>query len=438
MASLSQHPEVDSSISSVPSHARMGRLSLSMAWWAVCSAMFYIVVGASLAMAYGARNTILGMLLSVACYGLINAVISRYAIRTGLSVALFSRILFGSAGASLATLIFFSTAIYYAVFEGSVIAVALNHLYPGVSYSLAALLVVLYSVPLIFGGVQHWLDRFNGVLLPFYLFGLLAAVALSISAYGYQPQWLDFGPANPPSGGWWDCFTAYMGVWVLMMFTFDYARFGKPEDAAWHGRWNFGMPFYLVTFLLNGMAGIYLASSIPQVGALSEVTVVMAILKLMGIWGLLFVWVTQTRINTANYYLATVNMQTFFAEVFRLRASSVVWAVAVGVVVYSLMLADVFAWLLKALAWQGVFVVAWVGVALAHILGRAPLSVDEPARLNGVGIAAWMCGALLGFALMEAGGSLQSFSAPLTFVMSAGVYVMLRRRRAVSPATTAN
>lgn len=433
MASLSQHPEVDPSASSVPSHARMGRLSLSMAWWAVCSAMFYIVVGASLALAYGARNAILGMLLSVACYGLINAVISRYAIRTGLSVALFSRVLFGSAGASLATLIFFSTAIYYAVFEGSVIAVALNHLYPGVSYSLAALLVVLYSVPLIFGGVQHWLDRFNGVLLPFYLFGLLAAVALSISAYGYQPQWLDFGPANPPTGGWWDCFTAYMGVWVLMMFTFDYARFGKPEDAAWHGRWNFGMPFYLVTFLLNGMAGIYLASSIPQEGVLSEVTVVLAILKLMGIWGLLFVWVTQTRINTANYYLATLNMQAFFAEVFRLRASSLVWAVVVGAVVYALMLADVFAWLLKALAWQGVFVVAWVGVALAHILGRAPLPAGEPARLNPVGLAAWFCGALLGFGLMEAGGSLQSFSAPLTFLVSAGVYAGLRRRRMTQP-----
>ena len=433
MASLSQHPEVDSSVSSVPSHARMGRLSLSMAWWAVCSAMFYIVVGASLALAYGARNAIFGMLLSVLCYGLINAVISRYAMRTGLSVALFSRVLFGSLGASLATLIFFSTAIYYAVFEGSVIAVALNHLYPEVSYSLAALLVVLYSVPLIFGGVQHWLDRFNGVLLPFYLFGLLAAVTLSIGEYGYQPQWLDFGPAHPPAGGWWDCFSAYMGVWVLMMFTFDYARFGKPEDAAWHGRWNFGMPFYLVTFLLNGMAGIYLASSIPQDGALSEVTVVLAILKLMGLWGLLFVWVTQTRINTANYYLATVNMQAFFAEVFRLRASSLVWAVVVGAAVYALMLADVFAWLLKALAWQGVFVVAWVGVAMAHILGKAPLPAGEPARLNGVGLAAWLCGALLGFALMEAGGSLQSFSAPLTFLVSAGVYAGLRRRRIPQP-----
>ena len=73
------------------------------------------------------------------------------------------------------------------------IAVALNHLYPQLAYPLAALLVVLYSVPLILGSVQHWLDKLNGVLLPVYLGGLLVAVGLSISRYGYQPQWLDFG-----------------------------------------------------------------------------------------------------------------------------------------------------------------------------------------------------------------------------------------------------
>ena len=132
MAALSQSNQTgqDPTSVAVPSEARMGRLSLTMAWWAVCSAMFYIVVGASLALSYGTRNALIGMLLSVLSYGLVNTVLSRFAMRSGLSVALFSRLLFGSTGACLATLIFFSTAIYYAVFEGSVIAVALNHLYP--------------------------------------------------------------------------------------------------------------------------------------------------------------------------------------------------------------------------------------------------------------------------------------------------------------------
>ena len=115
MAALSQSSQTgqDPAHYPVPTEARMGRLSLTMSWWAVCSAMFYIVVGASLALSFGARNA-LSMLLSVISYGLVNSVLSRFAIRSGLSVALFSRLLFGSTGACLATLIFFSTAIYYA------------------------------------------------------------------------------------------------------------------------------------------------------------------------------------------------------------------------------------------------------------------------------------------------------------------------------------
>jgi hypothetical protein len=214
-----------------------------------------------------------------------------------------------------------------------------------------------------------------------------------------------------------------------MLFTFDYARFGKEEDAGYHGRWNFGMPFYAVTFLLNGAAGIYLVSSIPHEGALNEVSVVMAILQLMGLWGLLFVWATQTRINTANYYLATLNMQAFFAR-FGVRGAYWAWALAVGVIVYGLMLADVFAYLLKALAYQGIFVVAWVGVALAQILyGRSDVAaLERVAAFNPVGLTAWFGATAAGLALMYGGGGLGSFSAPSTVVLAFVLQAGLSRR----------
>ncbi|CAB3795202.1 purine-cytosine permease family protein [Pararobbsia alpina] len=432
LAHKAAEAEQDLSTVPIPANVRMPAFSLTMAWWAVCSAMFYIVVGATLALTYGARSALIGMVLSVLTYGVVNTIISRFAIRTGLSVALFSRVLFGSAGAALATLIFFATAIYYAVFEGSVIAVAAHTQFPALDYRWAALIVVCYSVPLVFGSVQHWLDKFNGVLLPFYLLGLLAAVGLTTHEYGYNAAWLDFGPKGAlPANGWWQCFVYYMGVWILMMFTFDYARFGRKEDSAYHGRFNFGMPFYLVTFLLNGAVGIYLVSTIPELGTLSEVSVVLALLKLMGIWGLLFVWVTQSRINTANYYLATINMQAFFQKVSGISAPKFVWALIVGVVVYILMMADVFSRILQALAYQGIFVVAWVGVALAHILstrydtlvgGEIETRDAYVPAFNPGGLTAWFAGAIVGFVLMNGPDSLQSFSAPATFVISWLVY----------------
>ncbi|SEH89348.1 purine-cytosine permease family protein [Paracoccus alkenifer] len=431
--------ELEFSDRPVPQDQRMRRMPLTMAWWSVCSAMFYLVVSATLALAYGSVNAIIGLVLSVAAYAAINAVLVRHAIRTGLSVSLFSRILLGRTGAAIATLIFFATAIYYAVFEGSVIALALQS-YAGIGYPLAALIVVVYSVVLIFGSIQNWLDKLNGVLLPFYLIGLLAAVVLAVAEYGYSDAWLNLGPeGGAKPGGWWDCFVAFMGVWILMMFTYDYARFGRSEDADYHARVNFGAPFYLVAFLLNGLVGIFLAASLPTEGGVTEVSVVLALIQLMGLAGLGFVWISQTRINTANYYLAAVNMESFALTVFRLKLPKVFWACVVGAICYVLMLADVFAYILQALAYQGIFVVAWVGIALVHILteGKAGAAQDrvsfrlrDTRAVNPAGLGAWLLAAASGLALHFADGALASFSAPVTFVAAAAAYAVLKQRDA--------
>ena len=74
-----------------------------------------------------------------------------------------------------------------------------------------------------------------------------------------------------------------------------------------------------MAFLLNGLAGIFLAASLPTEGGVSEVSVVLALIQLMGLAGLAFVWISQTRINTANYYLAAVNMESFAQTVFRVN-----------------------------------------------------------------------------------------------------------------------
>lgn len=395
--------------------------------------MFWIVVAATLASAYGTRNTLIGLILSVLSYGAVNYFITRYAIRTGLSVSLFSRLLFGRTGSALATLIFAATAIYYAVFEGSVIALAGTFLYSSLDYKIAALIVVLYSVPLVFGSVQQWLDKFNGVLLPVYLVGLVVSVGLAIYNYGYSNAWLSMGPAGGASPtGWWDVYVAYMGVWIMMMFTFDYARFGRKQDESYHALFNFGAPFYFLALLVSGVVGIFLVSTIPLEGVLSEVSAVKAIIVMMGIFGLIFVWVTQTRINTANYYLASVNLESLARLVLGLNLPKIVWAVVVGIIVYILMLANVFHYLLAALAYQGIFVVAWVGVALAYIIRQAPHDADDAGArpdhaypaFNPSGLAAWFGAVIVGIILMNV-PQVSSFSAPATAVVSFSLFWVL-------------
>lgn len=430
--------DLDFSESPVPDAGRMPRANLMMAWWAVCSAIFYMVVAAAMARSYGTVNALIGIVLTVIAYGLINALISRYAIRTGLTVGLFSRRLFGQAGALLASLIFFATALYYAVFEGYVMALVLSEWSGGLSMAICTAIIAILGVSLIFGSVQHWLDKFNGVLLPVYVIGMLIAIGMAFAKFGYPNGWLTRVPEGGASlWGWAQTFAYYMGVWVLMMFTFDYARFGRHEDATFHARVTFGVPFYLMTFLFSGIVGILLDAMIPVEG-LSEVSVVLGLLELMGFGGLLLVWVTQSRINTANYYLATINFEALVHKLTGTKLSKAVSGCIIGVLAYLLMMADVFGYILQALAYQGVFVVAWVGVALAYIQAHPPGVEDTataPERLSRAydarGLCAWFGATLVGMVVMQLPG-LAAFSAPSTGVCAYALYAMGLRMKASS------
>lgn len=422
----------------VPESQRIPRYSLMMAWWAVCSAIFYMVVAAAMARSYGTLNALVGIVLTVIAYSLINAVISRYAIRTGLNVSQFSQRLFGRAGALIATLIFCATALYYAVFEGYVMALVLSEWSTMLPMTISTAIVAALGVSLIFGSVQHWLDRFNGVLLPVYVAGMLIALGVAFDEFGYPSGWLT---RQPESGttfwGWAHTFAYYMGVWVLMMFTFDYARLGRPQDEGFHSRITFGTPFYAMTFLFSAVIGILLDAAIPSDG-LSEASIVLGLLELMGFGGLLLVWVTQSRINTANFYLATINFEAL-TRAAGVRLHRIGAGCLIGLLAWFLMMADVFGYILQALAWQGIFVVAWVGVALAHIL-RYPINADTDGlsqrtpAWRSQGLIAWGVASLTGVIIMNV-PPVASFSAPVTFLTALTLYALwaAHRRTASSP-----
>lgn len=419
---------------------RSGRFSLLMAWYAFASAMFWLIVGATVSLAVGTRDTLIGLGLSVVAYSVIGRLMSRHAARTGISSALFSRALFGYLGAAVAPFIVGATALYYAVFEGAVVA-DVFHQYTGVgSIELWYAVVAAYSVPIVIGGVRTWLDKLNGFLLPFYYIGLTVVVVWTIVAYGYSNDWLAAGPVEPRielyAPGWIFAFTTYMGVWIMMPFTWDYARLARTKDARFHGWLTFGPLFYVLTLVVNAVVGIFLAHSLAAGDTLSELSAVKAIVGLTGIFGVALVWVSQTRINTANYYLASINAESFFARVLRVRLPRRVWVVLIGIAAFGLMLTDAISYLLKALQWQGVVVVAWVAIALVYFAfarrDRRPAEEFEfrPGRVpafNVVGLVAWFGASATGIVLVQAGGAFgATWSAPITFVLAATLYAVGR------------
>ena len=428
----------DYSLHIVPRTWRMNRAPLTMAWYAVMTAFFYLYFAAFLALAYGTTNALIGIVLSVVTYSLVNIVIVRTASRSGLTVALFSRSMFGFVGASIATLIFAATAIYYTVFEGSVIAVAAQTLIGG-PIKLWYAVIILLTGPLVWKGVRVWLDRLNAWLLPFYIVGMVTVVVWALADNGYQGFLPD---AEAPPGTtlpWLQAFAAYMGVWVLMMFTFDFARLAKPSDEKYHVAVTFGWLYYTLTFLVNGLLGILLVSTLDISFAElagQESALPVKIVNLTNVVGLALIAVTQFRINTVNLYLASTNLQGFFSRL-HLNLPRTAWVLVACGISFLLMLTNVFNYVLDALNYQGIAIVAWVAVALAHVwyLRRSSRDVEHaefrPGRIpafNPGGILAWGTATATGVILKIIDSATSQFfevwGLLLTFGLGFGIYTV--------------
>lgn len=429
----------DYSLHVVPRTWRMDRGKLTMAWYAVMTAFFYLYFAAFIAFAFGTVNALIGIGLSIVAYTVVNTVILRVASTSGLTVALFSRSMFGFVGAAIATLIFAATATYYVVFEGSVIAVAAQE-FVGGPINLWYAIVIFATAPLVWRGVRTWLDRLNGFLLPFYAVALIAVVIWALASEGYH----GFMPGTQAAEGttlpWLQAFTAYMGVWILMMYTMDFARLSRPEDRRYHTNVTFGWLFYVLSFGINGLLGILLVSTFGisfQDLAGQESALPVQIVGLTGILGLALIVITQMRINTVNLYLASTNYQSFFSRVFRLNLPRTLWVLVACGIGYLLMLTNVFSYVLDALIYQGIAIVAWVGVALAHVnyLRGHRLRLEglefRPGRIpafNPGGITAWVAATGIGVILKVTDTTesqfFDAFGLPLTFCIAFGVYAL--------------
>ena len=427
---------------------QMSRGSLAMAFYGVASAFFFVYIGAAMASAYGTANAIIGLVLTIACYGVINAVLSKYAINNRTTVAQFSRTILGTAGSTIATIIFALVAIYYAVFEGSIIAYAFMAFFGGEMW-VWSLVVVLYSTPLIIGGVRRFLDKLNGWLMPIYFFGLVAAVIWAGTVYGFKDDWLTHAPEMElpftlGGPGWLATFAGYMGIWIMMMFTMDYAALGKRKDVKFHQNVTFGWLFYVLAYGFAAFVGIFLTFTIPGV-EVTETGLAGGLVSLMGVLGLIVVWVSQTRINTANYYLGAANLRAF-GERLRIKLPNIVWVIITAVIIYLMMLLPIVQYLLLALAWQGVLVTAWVAIALAHIAlskgkGQEHGAIDDQhyRPFNSNGLIAWIAGTVTGLVFLQLGtfnpelaGVGSTWGPILTVVVAAAVYTLLWKARPTS------
>ena len=410
-------PAEGASATEVSADERIGKSSLSMSWWTLCSAVFYLYLAPVLAISFGAANAIIGIVLAVICFSAISYVFTRRSISLGLSAESVSERVFGKNGAVLVALVLAVTALYYGIFEGSVLAFALVKVFPDLSYLAACLIVVGLTLPFIWSGkILLHIERVNFLLLPLYLIGIVALFVMAGNRYGWSSAWLQLGPENPSPYGWWDCFVAYMGVMVLLVITVDFARFGRREDARFHALVTFGLPFYLVTFLMNGLIGIFLVGTVGVLNV-SETAVVDATLAILGgAVGLAFLTATQMRINLANFFVATQNISAVLQKCsFRVPNYAVVLGVAAIAVV--LMASEgVFKYMLVSLQYMGIALSSWIGVVL--FAGKYVEQDGVPAALIKPTTVSWLASSAFGAAISFGPATISVVATPASFVMA--------------------
>ncbi|MQY33825.1 hypothetical protein SRB17_17900 [Streptomyces sp. RB17] len=431
----------------VPLTARVGRWQLTMSFWSLLSAMVWLFYGALAASLYGTVDALIAIGISVVTYSLINALFTGWSRRSGLNSTLLSRRMFGVLGASLTALLIAANTTYYAVFESSTLAVAFDHYTPGWDIRVWYAIIVVAMLPLMLGGVQTWMARLNGVLLPLYVVGIVAAVVVAAVRFSGSSHWLSFGGVVPPEAralpGWLLGAILYMGIYLCMPVTVDFARFARVEDEGFHRRVTFGWVFYVWLFAANGVAGIFLVRAAIPDQPTAETGVVQAIIASLGVAGLILIVVSQARINSINYYLSSANWGRLIKDLTGVRLSRTLLVVATSGVVFLLMLTDVFSYLQSALTWQGVFLVSWVGIALTHYVlvpeDRAVGPEFRALRLPRVtwGLGVWVLASAVGICLAEAPGvpAVLTGAAPLVaLVVSSALYaVVVKVRPVVAP-----
>jgi len=382
-------------------------------------------IGGVIALSYGFSNALWAILVVGLITFLTGLPISYYAARHGVDMDLLTRGAgFGYLGSTLTSLIYASFTFIFFALEAAILALALK-MY--LDWPLPLLYVVssIVIIPLVargitlISGLQLWTQPiwialfvcpFAAVMLkkPELLADFTSLSGRVSQSSGFDP--LMFGAAAAVA----------FSLVVQIGEQVDYLRFLPEKTAANRRRWWTAVlvagPGWIVPGMLKMMGGAFLAFLALQ----HEITFTHAIeptqMYLTGFsyvlrdpaWVLavtvLFVVISQMKINLTNAYAGSLAWSNFFARLTHSHPGRVVWLVFNVAIAVLLMTLDVFGALERVLGLYSNIAIAWVGALVADLvinkpLGWSPKTIEfKRAHLydiNPVGLVAMLVAAAL-------------------------------------------
>jgi purine-cytosine permease-like protein len=375
-------------------YRKWSTFSLFGVMFGITTAMFFLSWGGTLVLAYGTQALVWGMVIAGLAIGGLAYAWSKRASETGLGADLLTRSSgFGYYGSAVTSLIYTLTFVMFFAFEGSIMANAIHAQWSSIPIWLIYVVTGLAFIPLTWFGMRL-MTILMWVTLPIYTVFLV----ITIVKAGGQPSHVDFWSympgtvTNPGAGpGLLQVLAAALAVVSQVTISADMGRFIPPRRRT-SGALILGFFSQILTFvgcvILGGWLTLRFGVSDPG----------RYLPGIMGAWGVLFVIITQIRINVTNVYSGSIIYSTLFTRIFGFSPGRHWWVVLTAGLGTLLMFGGIYAHLNQVLTFEAVLIIAWVMAVVADmfVIKRwlklvsedAPYEKHELRRFNPVGLVA--------------------------------------------------
>ena len=410
-------------------------------------------IGGAIAVNYGFANAMWAILVVGLVIFFTGLPIACYAARYGLDMDLLTRGAgFGYLGSTITSLIYAVFTFIFFALEAVIMALAVQ-MATGWSLPLCYLLSSVVVVPLALRGITL-INRLQAWTQPLWLFLLIFPfVWIAITHPGLYRDFTSLSGIKSGSSG----FDAlHFGAATAVIFALvvqigeqvDFLRF-LPEKTRenrwrWWGAVLVSGPGWIVMGMLKMAGGAFLAFAAMQFEVPIERITEPAQMFLAGFTQSLgapglalavtvvFVVISQVKINLTNAYAGSLAWSNFFARITRSHPGRVVWLVFNVAIATLLMLLGVFAGLEKVLGYYSNVAIAWVGALVADLVVNKPLGLSPRGiefrraylyDFNPVGIGAMLVAAVV--ASMAYAGLMGEAAAAFSPFIALGLALLL-------------
>ena len=381
-------------------------------------------IGGTLALNYGFTNAFWAILAAGLIIFLTGLPISYYAAKYGVDMDLLTRGAgFGYIGSTITSFVYASFTFLLFALEAAIMAYALE-LYFHIPLYLAYLVSALVVIPLVTHGITL-ISRIQLVTQPIWLIMMVLPLLMVL----HKEPGLISGLVN--FGGKAD--TTHFNIYlfgtatavVVALITqigeqVDYLRFMPEKTAKNRLRWYAGMvvagPGWVVIGVIKMLIGAMLAYLAIRHGFLTDDAINPTQMYLLGYsyvfddrdWAILatvlFVCISQIKINMTNAYAGSLAWSNFFARLTHSHPGRVVWMVFNALIAVMLMELNVFHALEQVLALYANIAISWIAVVVADLVINKPLKLSPPGiefkraylyDINPVGVGAMGLASLL-------------------------------------------